>query len=289
MHHLVAAALPPQLQSETFSHGVGAVIIAVVALVLGKRLRDATVDVLYQRPKVDRAIALLLGRLIYFSLLIIAALWIVSLFGYGITTLLTVLGVVGLAVSLALQDVLRNLFAGVYLLVERPFTIGDLIEVKGVSGTVENVELRLTVLHTLDGLRVTVPNAVVFTEVLTNRSVQSYHRWPLLVTLPPDAADLANIGAAVEGVARRLDSAAPPPLVAIQAATAKGTLLEVGWWAADRAALGHGILALRETLPRATISVPGAPTLPDPPPAKRPRVTRTRPRRAGRLEETARR
>lgn len=289
MHHLVAAALPPQLQSETVSHGIGAFIIAVAALVLGKRLRDATVDVLYRRPKVDRAIALLLGRLVYFSLLVVAALWIVSLFGYGITTLLTVLGVVGLAVSLALQDVLRNLFAGVYLLVERPFTIGDLIEVKGVSGTVESVELRLTVLHTLDGLRVTVPNAVVFTEVLTNRSVQSFHRWPLLVALPPDAADLAKIGAAVESAARQLDSAVPPPLVAVQSATAKGTLLEVGWWAADRTALGQGILALRRALPRATVSVPGAPALPDPlpAPAKRPRYTRARPRRAARSQEAA--
>jgi small-conductance mechanosensitive channel len=233
---------------------------------------------------VDASVALLTGRLVYFAILAVAALWILNIFGNGITPLLTVLGAVGLAVSLALQDVLRNLFAGFYMLIERPFMIGDLIEVKGVNGTVQSIELRLTVLATLDGLRVTVPNATVFTEVLINRSAQPYHRWPVLVTAPPTVTDLGQIERAVGRAAQVAMEGAPPPLIAVQAASAKGTLVQVGLWAPDAPALGQAMLALRAALPGAIVTVPGAHALPDslPAPTPRRRISRTRPLRVAR-------
>ena len=278
-----AFSLPAAWPQVDATRAAAAIVIALLALALGKRVREATVDVLQRRAKVDPAVPLLAGRLAYFAILVVAALWILNIFGGPPTALLTLLGAAGLAVSLALQDVLRNLFAGVYLLVERPFTIGDLIEVKGVSGVVESVELRLTVLTTPDGLRVTVPNATVFTEVLVNRSVQAQRRWPLLVALPPAQGDMARVHTAIEAAARQADGAAPAPLIAVQSATAKGTLLQVGLWAPDQSALSQGILALRAALPEAAISVPGAPALPDPPAVAAPprRVARRRPGRAG--------
>lgn len=260
---------------------LAAAVIALLALALGRRVRGATTDALRKRSRVDASVALLTGRLIYFAILAVAALWILNIFGNGITPLLTVLGAVGLAVSLALQDVLRNLFAGFYMLIERPFMIGDLIEVKGISGAVESIELRLTVLTTLDGLRVTVPNATVFTEVLINRSAQAYRRWPLLLTVPPTVTDLTQVQQAVEQAAQAIMTGAPPPTMAVQATSVKGTLVQVNLWAPDVTGLDAGMLALRQALPGAMISVPGAPALPDPPaaptpaPAKR-RITRHR-------------
>mgnify|MGYP001492504276 CR=1 FL=1 len=258
----------------------GAVVIALLALALGSRLRRLSIAMLRRRPSIDPAIALLSGRLVYFSVLVVAALWILNLLGTQITPLLTVLGAAGLAVSLALQDVLRNLFAGVYLLIERPFTIGDLVDVKGISGTVTSVELRLTMLTTMDGLRVTVPNAVVFTEIIVNRSAQPNRRWPVQVVLPPDAG-LEGLRDAALGAARQIGVPAPEPTVAVQAATANGVLAQVGFWAPDAAALGQAMLALRRLLPSATVALPGAPDLPKPPPAtgRRRRITRTRPAR----------
>jgi small-conductance mechanosensitive channel len=272
--------VPPSLTAGIAAHIVAAVLIALLAIAFGQRLRRAVTDLLRRRSKVNPAAALLIGRLVYFAVLVIAALWILNLWGSGITPLLTLLGVVGLTVSLALQDVLRNLFAGFYMLIERPFMLGDIIEVSGVHGTVESIELRLTVLTTGDGLRVTVPNATVFTAVVTNRSAHPVRRWTVYVTLPPAITDLAAVQTAVERASDQSTASAVPPTLAVQSASNKGTLVEVGLWAADAVALGQAIFSLRQSLPLALISVPGAPALPDklPGPAPAPRrITRHRP------------
>jgi small conductance mechanosensitive channel len=278
---LPTIALSSTLTDGTAAHVVAAVLIALFALAVGHRVRRTIIEVLRRRSRLDPAAALLIGRLVYLGILIIAALWILNLWGSGITPLLTVLGVVGLSISLALQDVLRNLFAGFYMLVERPFMLGDLIEVSTVQGTVESIELRLTVLTTVDGLRVTVPNATVFTAVVTNRSARPWRRWPVQVILPP-GAELDALQAALGGLTPSSSEGEPPPSIAVQSASSKGTLVELGLWAPDPVTLGHMILALRRRLPQAIVKVPGAAALPEAPPAppaKPRRITRHRPQK----------
>lgn len=84
--------------------------------------------------------------------------------------LVAILGTVGLAFGLALQDILKNFFSGVYLLLERPFRVGDTIKVKDQTGVVENVGVRTTQLRTTDNIQVLVPNATVFSEVVSNHT-----------------------------------------------------------------------------------------------------------------------
>ena len=281
--------LPSSLTAGIATRIVAAVLIALLAIAFGQRLRRKVTDLLRRRSKVNPAVALLIGRLVYFAVLVIAALWILNLWGSGITPLLTLLGVVGLTISLALQDVLRNLFAGFYMLIERPFMLGDIIEVSGVHGTVESIELRLTVLTTTDGLRVTVPNATVFTAVVTNRSAHPFRRWTVYVTMPPAVTDLGALQTAVERASAQSPSTNVPPTLAVQSASSKGTLVEVGIWASDAVALGQSIFTLRQALPLALISVPGAPALPDKlpgPPAAPRRITRHRPGKPAALKTT---
>src|SRR4029079_957634 len=78
------------------------------------------------------------------------------------------LGVFGLAVSLAIQDVLKNAIAGVYLLIERPVRPGETIRVRDYVGTVVTVDLRTTTLRS-EGEIVYVPNAILYAEILVNR------------------------------------------------------------------------------------------------------------------------
>ena len=84
--------------------------------------------------------------------------------------MLTTFGVFGLALSLAAQDILKSFFAGLYLLFERPFLIGDEVQVKEHIGRVESVGFRATTIRTEDNVLVVVPNAIVFAEVVSNRS-----------------------------------------------------------------------------------------------------------------------
>jgi small-conductance mechanosensitive channel len=271
--------VPTNVPVDAISHIVGAIVIAVVAFVLGRRLRSTTVRLVEQRSRLDAAGALLAGRLVYLTILVFAGFWILNLWGSGITPLVTVLGVAGIAVSLALQDVLRNLFAGFYLLIERPFTIGDFIEVAGTSGAVENIDLRLTVLRTLDGFRVTVPNATVFTSVITNQSSPAGRSWLLVVTLPPAAASLDGLQRAVERVAAHTMPEGLPPAVVLQSLSEKGAVAHVRLNVPDITAVSAAMLALRAELPLARVSLPEAPAIPDnlpvpaAPPVRR-RITR---------------
>jgi small-conductance mechanosensitive channel len=91
--------------------------------------------------------------------------------GVSLTAVWTTLGVGSVAVALALQDTLGNFFAGVYILADRPFRVGDFIKLDtGQEGMVRKVGWRSTILHTLGNNFVVVPNATLAKAVITNFS-----------------------------------------------------------------------------------------------------------------------
>jgi small-conductance mechanosensitive channel len=107
---------------------------------------------------VTRALVILVGALVLLSSL-----------GIQITPILTALGVGGLAVALALQDTLSNLFAGMHLLADRPIRVGDYVKLaEGVEGFVSDIGWRSTRLRTLANNIVVIPNKKVAESVITN-------------------------------------------------------------------------------------------------------------------------
>jgi small-conductance mechanosensitive channel len=93
---------------------------------------------------------------------------------WGVTwsTLLTAIGISTLVVALGLQGVLQSLIAGIFILFERPYNVGDRVSfsVHDVEGTVEDIALRTTVIRTEDGTRVVAPNSFVLTQAVVNHS-----------------------------------------------------------------------------------------------------------------------
>jgi len=85
-----------------------------------------------------------------------------------ITSLLAGLSVGGLALGLAAQDTVANLFGAVSIFLDKPFHIGDLIRVEGVEGTVESIGLRSTRIRNADGHHVTIPNKLMGNAIITN-------------------------------------------------------------------------------------------------------------------------
>jgi small conductance mechanosensitive channel len=118
----------------------------------------------------DPNVRLLAGRLVYGVVLVIGLVWILGILGVEQASLIATFGVFGLALSLATQDILKSFFAGLYLLFERPFLIGDEIQIKDHIGRVENVGFRATSIRTGENVLVIVPNSLVFAEVVSNRS-----------------------------------------------------------------------------------------------------------------------
>ena len=142
------------------------VIFLVTRLVAAKAQASVAKGVTLARA--DAHSVLLASRSARIGVWSVGLLIILGILGIGWTAVAAALGLVGLAITVSLQDVLKNFVAGVYLLLERPFRIGDQVRIKDFSGVVEDVGLRTTCLRTGDGSQVIIPNATLFVEVVVN-------------------------------------------------------------------------------------------------------------------------
>jgi len=146
---------------------VRAVLLAIATWIAARVVRHSF-DLAARRA--DVGARLLVGRIINIVIIGLGAATILDTLGVPLTTFVTVLGVAGLGISLAMQDVLKSFVAGTFLLFERPFRIGDEISVKDQRGIVENIGIRTTRLRNADNLQIIIPNGVVFAEVVVNRT-----------------------------------------------------------------------------------------------------------------------
>jgi len=258
-----------QLADELIAIGVRigfSLITLVAALVLARVVQRAVVASLSQ-SRLNRNLTLLMGRLIYATTLVIGLIVILAIWGTGLVFPVALVGVLTVALSLSLQDILKNLVSGVYLLIERPFVIGDSITVTTYTGEVEDIQLRVTLLRTLDGERVLIPNALLFTSAVVNLSAFQRRRITLLVTVPnagPEAIDRAEeqIRAALANLTTALTE--PEPLVTLSRAAADQLDLRVTFWAptkhhgitGDDGALSEAIELVRGRLPEAVVATP---------------------------------
>jgi small-conductance mechanosensitive channel len=148
---------------------ISALVIFVASLYLAgfaSRWIKQTLTVRKRSPE----ITLLLSKLTRWSTVVLGATIALETIGFNLTAFLAGLGILGFTVGFALQDVSKNFVAGILLLLQQPFEIGQIIEVGKFSGTVVSVNLRATELRTVDGRQVLIPNADVFTSALVNLS-----------------------------------------------------------------------------------------------------------------------
>src|SRR5213593_2438645 len=193
-----------------------ALIVAAVALLIARAVRAVTMRTL-ARNRAQANVTVLVGNLAQLTVMAIGGLLILAIYTQGaFTWILTSFSVVGIVIGLSLQDILKNFFAGVWVLVERPFRIGDSIEVTGYSGTVEEISFRTTQLRTDDGREVIVPNGTFMTSAVVNLTRFPTRRASAWLVLPKDekAVNAEDIRAALgkaEGV-----SPEPPPSVELR-------------------------------------------------------------------------
>jgi MscS family membrane protein len=110
-----------------------------------------------------------------------------NIFGQDVKTLLAGLGIAGLAVSLAAQDTIRNLFGSIMIFADQPFAIGDTVKLMDYEGKVEDIGFRSTRLRTADGYVATIPNGNIASSAVLNFSRRQGIRRTLDITLAPDA------------------------------------------------------------------------------------------------------
>lgn len=134
-----------------------------------------TLKTTYREP--DKQTVSVIRRSLHLLVLAIYSLIIAEVvFGVELQSVLIGVGLLGLAVTLAAQDSLKNLFGSLTLVIDRPFRVGDLIEFKGYFGTVEDIGFRSTKLRELDGHLVTIPNAELVREAVENVDARPWVR-----------------------------------------------------------------------------------------------------------------
>jgi small conductance mechanosensitive channel len=152
--------------------GIRAVIILLLAWlalrVARLVIRRGVARLLSSRRATDREFATRLRTLTSLAesatrliVWILAGLTILAVFGVPIGPLLASAGVAGLAVGLGAQTLIRDIIGGIFIVLEDQFHVGDVITVNAISGQVESLTLRYTVLRTLDGAYVVIPNGEI--------------------------------------------------------------------------------------------------------------------------------
>lgn len=150
-------------------------IIDIVALYVNKKAKDV-------KSSIDEQIASLIIKSLRILVVTIGLLSILNNFGYNITSLIAGLGLGGLAMALAAQTTLSNLFGSVTIFSDKPFRIGDTVQIGETNGTVEEVGFRTTHIRRSDQALVIVPNSkFVNTEIInysamTKRKIEFYLR-----------------------------------------------------------------------------------------------------------------
>jgi small conductance mechanosensitive channel len=186
---------------------LAALVFLALTVVLARLVRRG-VEAGLRRTSTEAYVHLLVGKIVYFGTLLLGAVVALSIGGVELGWVVGSLGLVTVALGLALQDILGNFVAGIVLLLEHPFTRGDEIAMGEVEGTVEDIRVRATQLRTPDGQQLIIPNKLLFTSVITNSTATMHRRVDVRLNVPSAEvspklrARLLEVAGRVEGVSR---------------------------------------------------------------------------------------
>ncbi len=240
---------------NTLRTGLMGLLLFIFTLVVARQAKRRMDRTSYLRHR-DPAVSELASNLVYVGILVLGvSLTLTSVFRTSVGTIITALGISGLAVSLALQDVLRNFVAGIYILLEKPYTIGDNISLREFTGEIRDVELRTTVLLTSSGAEVIVPNSVLMTDIVTNQSPGRLQGYTVDIcggtNLAEDGPKLVwevlNVGNSI--------SAEPPPEVFIESLDKESVTLRLRFSVAKGSSgVWEVVNELRQRLPDSSVT-----------------------------------
>jgi small-conductance mechanosensitive channel len=152
-----------------------AAIIFVASIIIG-RIARVLIQRAFGRSPADDFLGDLFGRIATYTIVAIGIIYALEGLGVAIGPLLGALGIAGIAIAFALQDILENFVAGILLQLRRPFTSGDEIESGDHEGTVTSVDARTVTVRTPDGEMIRLPSAEVIKSPIINHTEMGRRR-----------------------------------------------------------------------------------------------------------------
>lgn len=165
---------------------VAAIVTIIIGMFIARIISNAVNRVLLARH-IDATVADFLSALVRYGIIAFTIIAALGRVGVQTASVIAVLGAAGLAVGLALQGSLSNLAAGVLLVTFRPFKTGEFVDLGGVMGTVQNVQIFSTTMKSADGKIVVVPNGKIIAGNIINYSREPIRRNEFIIGVAYDA------------------------------------------------------------------------------------------------------
>ncbi|MGZ3609937.1 MAG: mechanosensitive ion channel family protein [Ktedonobacteraceae bacterium] len=218
-------------------------------------------------------VSVLLGRSAYICILFVAFLFILSVWNIQFGIPAAVISVITVGLTFVFQDLLKNIVAGVYILVEGPFHIGDVISTDIYTGNVEDVQLRATKLRIASGEQVIVPNSMLFTGIVVNRTIYAEKRSTIAIVLPLDKFEKDQTAECILKTIKGINGVMPKPEPILSLSTVAGAFgsstgtvsgytgeiitLILRFWLPDGDVniISEAMIALRQALPYADLTI----------------------------------
>jgi small conductance mechanosensitive channel len=238
---------------------LGALVLLAITVWVG-RWAHRVAGRSMERSGMDPTLTRFMAKLARYTVLILGGLAVLSVFGISVASFAAILAAGAFAVGMALQGTLSNFAAGAMLLIFRPFKVGDVVSVAGITAKVVEIELFTTQFDTPDNRRIVVPNGAIFGSTIENITFHPTRR--VDVDVGTDyGADLKDVRAVLERVAASSEGvlSEPAPQVYLKALGGSSIDWAVRVWAqtADYWAVRERVTQeIKDALDGAEIGIP---------------------------------
>lgn len=148
---------------------VMAIVVLVIGYIVSREIKVWTRNIL-KRSNIDPNAIGFITEIVYFISLLFVMTIVFGMLGISTSSLIAALGGIGLAIGLALKDNFSNVASGIFILIFRPFNVGDYIVANGVEGTVAEIAIIYTKIRTLGNQMIAVPNNTMTSSIIKNYS-----------------------------------------------------------------------------------------------------------------------
>ncbi len=229
----ILSQLPQWLKPEQALKGLAVLVVGMAAA--------KALSILARRAALRRSAGhtgMLVGKVVYYALFILVAVLVLDVFNVKLTAILAAAGIMSVALGFAAQASVSNIVSGLFLLIDRPFEIGDAVDLGTTKGTVTSIDLLSTKLRTFENLYVRVPNESLVKSTVVNLTRFKTRRLKLTFPIPP-GADLAAARQVLLGVAAEYRHALqdPRPFAVVAGFDESGAALELYCWVGSDAYL----------------------------------------------------
>ena len=208
--------LSAKLERGSISVSLGDVVAFALsiwaAFLLSSFIRFVLQEEVYPRKNVPYGTGYAASRLVHYAILTLGLVVGLGMLGVDLNKVVVLFSAVGVGIGFGLKDVVNNFISGLILLFERPIHLGDTIDVGDLEGQVQRIGIRSSVVRTRRGAEISVPNALLVSESLTNWTLSDQHRRIDLQVGVNYAADPQKvIEVIVKAAAKQPDVLAVPP------------------------------------------------------------------------------